>query len=106
VVKVNNGRGDVENRLKEGKSTLRGEKTSCHRCEAKQARLLMGIIAYNLLHMFRPLYLEGEKVRQSIKWVIKRLIKVRAKVACHGLRWQVHIASAFPLVRNYEAVFG
>ncbi|MFC1491870.1 IS1380 family transposase, partial [Nitrospinota bacterium] len=30
VVKVYNGRGDVENRIKEGKNTLRWDKTSCH----------------------------------------------------------------------------
>jgi hypothetical protein len=39
-------------------------------------------------------------------WLIKRLIKVGAKVACHGRKWQVRVASAFPLVRYYQAVFG
>jgi hypothetical protein len=39
VVKVYNGRGDVENRIKEGKNTLRWDKTSCQRFEANQARL-------------------------------------------------------------------
>ena len=34
VVKVYNGRGDVENRIKEGKNTLRWDKTSCHLCMA------------------------------------------------------------------------
>lgn len=106
VIEIYNGRGDVENRIKEGKNTLRWDKTSCHRFEANQARLLMGVIAYNLLHMFRSFYLKGEKVRRSMEWIIKRLIKVGAKVAYHGRRWQVHVASAFPLVRHYEAVFG
>ncbi len=84
VVKVYNGRGDVENRIKEGKNTLCWDKTSCHRFEANQARLLMGVIAYNLLHMFRSFSLNDEEVRRSIEWIIKRLIKVGAKVACHG----------------------
>jgi len=106
VIEVYNGRGDVENRIKEGKNTLRWDKTSCHRFEANQARLLMGVIAYNLLHMFRSFYLKGEEVRRSMEWIIKRLIKVGAKVAYHGRRWQVHVASAFPLARHYEAVFG
>ena len=106
VIEIYNGRGDVENRIKEGKNTLRWDKTSCHRFEANQARLLMGVIAYNLLHMFRSFYLKGEEVRRSMEWIIKRLIKVGAKVAYHGRRWQVHVASAFPLARHYEAVFG
>jgi hypothetical protein len=45
VVKAYDGRGDVENRIKEGKNTLRCNKTSCHRFAAKQARLLMGTLA-------------------------------------------------------------
>ena len=106
VVKVYNGRGDVENRIKEGKNTLRWDKTSCHRFEANQARLLMGVIAYNLLHVLRSFYVIGEGVKRSIEWLIKRLIKVGDKVIYHGRRWHVHVASAFPLVRHYEAVFG
>ncbi|MGO9121369.1 MAG: IS1380 family transposase [Desulfomonilaceae bacterium] len=106
VVKAYNGRGDVENRIKEGKNTLRWDKTSCHRFATNQARLLMGVPAYNLLHMLRQLYLTGEEVKRSMEWLIKRLIKVGAKVAYHGRRWYVHVASAFPLSRYYQPVFG
>jgi Transposase DDE domain group 1 len=53
VVKIYKGRGDVENRIKEGKNTLRWDKTSCHRFAANRARLLMGVLAYNLLHLMR-----------------------------------------------------
>jgi hypothetical protein len=102
VVKVYNGRGDVENRIKEGKNTLRWDKTSCHRFAANQARLLMGVLAYNLLHMLREFYLRGEEVKRSIEW----LIKVGAKVAHHARMWQAHVASAFPLAHHYRAVFG
>lgn len=69
---------------------------SCHRFAANQARLLMGILNYNLLHMLRQFYLRGEEVTRSIEGLIKRLLKVGAKVAYHGRRWQVHVASAFP----------
>ncbi|MBI5569051.1 MAG: IS1380 family transposase [Desulfomonile tiedjei] len=106
VVKVYNGRGDVENRIKEGKNTLRWDKTSCHRFAANQARLLMGVLAYKLLHMLRQLRLMREEVRRSMAWLIKRLIKVGSKVAYHGRRWQVHVASAFSLAGYYRAVFG
>lgn len=106
IVKVYNGRGDVENRIKERKNTLRRDKTSCHRFAANQARLLMGVLAYKLLHMLRQFYLMGEEVKRSMEWLIKRLIKVGAKVAYHGRRWQVHVASAFPLAHHYRTVFG
>lgn len=102
VVKVYNGRGDVENRIKEGKNTLRWDKTSCHRFSANQARLLMGVLAYNLLHMLRQFYLVAEEVKRSMEW----LIKVGAKVAYQRRRWQVHVASGFPLAHHYRAGFG
>jgi hypothetical protein len=66
----------------------------------------MGVLAYNLLHMLRQFYLVGEEIKRSMEWLIKRLIKVGAKVAYHGRKWQVHVASAFPLARYYRAVFG
>jgi hypothetical protein len=58
----------------------------------------------NLLHMVRQFYLIGEEVKRSMEWLIKRLIKVGARVAYHGRRWYVHVASAFPLARPYLAV--
>jgi Transposase DDE domain group 1 len=104
VVKVYNGRAEIENRIKEGKNTLRWDKTSCQRFEANQARLKMGVLAYNLLHMIRQFYVWGEEVRRSMDWLIKRLIKVGARISYHARRWYVHVASAFPLAHHYRAV--
>jgi hypothetical protein len=104
VIKVYNGRGNVENRIKEGKNTLRWDKTSCQRFEANQARLKMGVLAYNLLHMIRQFYVWGEEVRRNMEWLIKRLIKVGARVSYHARRWHVHVASAFPLAHHYRTV--
>jgi len=106
IVKVYNGRGEVENRIKEGKNTLRWDKTNCHSFDANHARQKMGVLAYNLLHMIREFYLFGEEVRRSIEWLLRRLIKVGAKVVYHSRRWHVHVTSAFPLSCYYRAVFG
>jgi hypothetical protein len=64
VVRLYNGRGDVENRIKEGKNTPRWDKTSCRRFAANQARSLMGILTDNLLHMLWQFYLVGEEVKR------------------------------------------
>jgi hypothetical protein len=104
VIKVYNGRAEIENRIKEGKNTLRWDKTSCQRFEANQARLKMGVLAYNLLHMIRQFYVWGEELKRSIDWLIKRHIKVGARVSYHARRWYVHVASAFPLAHHYGAV--
>jgi len=106
VVEVYNGRGDVENRIKEGKNTLRWNKTSCHRFPANEARLKMGFLAYNLLHLIRRFYLWGEDARRSIEWIITRLVKVGVRIVYHARRWHVHVASAFPLGHHYRAVLG
>jgi len=57
----------------------------------------MGIIAYNLLHILRQLYVWGEEVKRSVEWLVKRFIKVGARVSYHARRWYVHVALTFPL---------
>ena len=66
VIKVYKGQGEIENRIMEGKNSLRWDKTSCQRFEANPARLKMGVLAYNLLHMIRQFYSWGEEVKRSI----------------------------------------
>jgi len=83
---------DVENRIKEGKNTLRWDKTSCHRFPANEAMLKMGFLAYNLLHLIRRFYLWGEDTRRSIEWIITRLVKAGARIVYHARRWHVHVA--------------
>ena len=41
----------------------------------------------------------------ALGWQIKRLIEVEARVSYHARRWYVHVASAFPLVHHYRAVW-
>jgi len=98
--------GTLRTGSKIGKNTLRSDKTSCHRVAANQARWLVGVLAYNLLDTLRQFCLVGEEIKRSMQRLIKRLIKVGAKVAYHGRRWQVHVASAFPLSQHYQCVFG
>ena len=43
--------------LRKGRILPRWDKTSSQRFEANQARLQMGVLAYNLLHMIRQFYL-------------------------------------------------
>ena len=106
VVQTYNGRANIENRIKEAKNTLRWDKTSCHRFEANQARLKMGALAYNLLHMIREFHLKGEDVKRSIEWIIRRIIKAASRISYHGRRWWVHVASSFPLAHQYREVLG
>jgi hypothetical protein len=66
--------------------------------EANQARLFVGCLACNLLHMIRDTAFWGKSVKPSIDSVISRLVKVGARVVCHTSRslGYFHVASAFP----------
>ncbi len=105
VITIYNGRAEIENRIKEAKNTLRWDKTSCHRFAANQARLLVGCLAYNLLHIIRDTAFWGENVKPSIESIIRRLVKVGARVVYHARRWYVHVATAFSLARYYRILF-
>ena len=101
------GRVEIENRIKEGKNTLRWDKTSRYRFAANQARLLVGCLACNLLHMIRDAAFWGESVKPSIDSVIRRLVKIEARVVYHTSRGveYLHVASAFSLARYYRILF-
>ncbi len=105
MVTIYNGRAEIENLIKEGKNTLRWDKTSRHRFAANQARLLVRALACNLLHMTRDTAFWGESVRPSIDSIIRRLVKVGARVVHHAGKWCVHFASAFSLARYYRIIF-
>ena len=103
LVTIYNGRAEIENRIKEGKNTLRWDKTSCHRFAANQARLLVGCLAYNLLHMIRDTAFWGQSVRPSIDSIIRRIVKVGARVVYHARRWHVMLHRLFPSHANIES---
>jgi hypothetical protein len=69
-----------------------------------QARLKMGGLAYNILHMIRQFFVWGKEVKRSMHWLIKRLIKVVARVSYYSRRWYGHAASAFPLAHHRRSV--
>ena len=63
----------------------------------------MEVLSYNLLYMIREFYVWGEEVKRSMEWMIKRLIKVGARISYHARRWYVRVPSAFPLAKHYRS---
>ena len=57
-------------------------------------------------HTLREFYLEGEEVKRSIEWLIRRIVKVASRVSHHGRYWWVYVASAFPFRHHFQAVLG
>ncbi len=54
--------------------------------------------------MIRQFYLWAEEVKRSMEWLIKPLVKVRARISYHARGWYVLVASTFPLTHHYRAV--
>ena len=98
--------GAVEDRIKEGKTTLRSDKTRRHRFASNQEHSLMEVLDYCLFLMLRLFCVEGGDVERSTECLIKRLIEVGAKVVYRCRRWQAHWFQPRPLSRYYRAVFG
>ncbi|MGO9691812.1 MAG: transposase [Syntrophobacteraceae bacterium] len=61
---------EIQNRIKEGKNSLRMDKTCCHCFAANQAILLVGCLAYDLPHMIRDAAFWSESVKPPIDFVI------------------------------------
>ncbi|MFH1326468.1 MAG: IS1380 family transposase [Candidatus Falkowbacteria bacterium] len=74
-------RGGMELRIKEHKTYLKSDRTSCNKFEANQLRLFMHSAAYVLLHTLQKEVLQGTQYfNATIKTLQLKLIKVAAYV--------------------------
>jgi hypothetical protein len=97
------GRGQMENLIKNHKTFLHSDRTSCHRFEANQFRLLLHSAAYLLLHALQELLLQGTQLQQSYFDTLQlRLLKVGARVVERATVIRFHFPTAFPLQALYR----
>ena len=90
-------RGDCENRIKELKNDLKGDRLSCHRFVANQFRLLLHAAAYVLLQALKK-YLHGTELENAqIGTIRSQLLKIGAQVVQSCRRLWVHLAGGYPL---------
>jgi hypothetical protein len=108
VITIYNSRAEIENRIKEGKNTLRWDKTNlagrgdCS--ESGKASRRMSCLQ-PAAHDPRCGILGRERsLIQGLARRIRRLVKVGARVVYHTSRsvGYVHVASAFSLARHYR----
>jgi len=99
------GRGRMENYIKNHKTFLHSDRTSCHRFEANQFRLLLHSAAYMLLHAFQELLLHGTQLQQAyFNSVQQRVLKVAARVVERGTVIRFHLPTSFPLQDLYRLI--
>ena len=85
---VYNGRGTVEQWIKEGKYALNWTRLSCHRFVANRVRLSLFVLAYNLGNFLRRLCLPKAVKHWSLRSVQVKLIKMGGRLVRHS-RWLI-----------------
>jgi hypothetical protein len=97
------GRGAMENLIKNHKTFLHSDRTSCHRFEANQFRLLLHSAAYMLLHALQTSFLAGTELRHVyFDTLQQRLLKVAARVVERATVIRLHWPTACPFQELYQ----
>ena len=90
------GRGDAENRIKEWKSHLKADRTSCHSFRANQFRVLLHTFAYVLLWHLRQSLAGTELAVATFETLRLNVLKIGARVRETFRRVVLHLASSYP----------
>jgi hypothetical protein len=91
-------RGQMENHIKNHKTFLHSDRTSCHSFAANQFRLFLHSAAYVLLHTLAERGLGGtEWARAQFNTLQNRILKVGARVHELVTKVKFHFPTSFPL---------
>jgi Transposase DDE domain group 1 len=91
-------RGQMENEIKDHKRYLKSDRTSCHRFEANQFRVLLHSAAYVLLDTLRREVLTGTPwARATMETLQLRLLKLGARVHEVAERINISLPSSCPV---------
>jgi hypothetical protein len=89
-------RGDVENRIKELKGDLLSGRTSCHRFEANQFRLLLHAFAFAIMQALRRLLKGTQGAQWQAGTLCTKLLKVATLVTESFRRIVFKLPSSYP----------
>lgn len=100
--KIYCARGNVEGYIKDHKTYLHSDRSSCHRFEANQFRLFLHSLAYVLLHTLKTQVLRGTEFAAATMETLRlKLLKVGARVIELKTQIKLHLPTAYP----YKQVF-
>ena len=98
-------RGRMEGFIKNHKTFLHSDRTSCHRFSANQFRLFLHSAAYVLLHTLAEKGLKGTIwVKAQFNTIQNRILKVAARVCELKTRIRLHLPTSFPLKDIYAKI--
>lgn len=102
--KIYSRRGDVENRIKELKSGLEIDRTSCCRFLANQFRVLLTAAAYVLMQEIRLKAARTSLARAQVTTLRERLFKIGARVVVSVRRIVIHLPTSFPFLDPWKRI--
>ena len=70
--------------IKEGKHAIKWTRLSCQKFRNNEVRLQLHALAYNLANFMRTLALPRSMARWSLTTLREKLVKIGAKMVCHG----------------------
>jgi len=92
------GRGKMELMIKDHKTALKSDRTSCHRKEANQFRLFVHSAAYVLMHALRENLLRGSELASAQFDTIRlRLLKIGTRVELGKTFIRFHFPASYPM---------
>jgi Transposase DDE domain group 1 len=106
VIKFYNGRGTVEQWIKEGKNALNWTRLSCRRFKDNQVRLQLFALAYNLANFLRQLALPRPVRTWTLTTLREKLIKIGAKVVRHAKAVTFQLAEVAVPRALFAAILG
>jgi hypothetical protein len=97
-------RGDHENRIKDFKNALKGDRTSCHRFVANSFRLVEHAMAYVLMETVRDAAVGTQYEKAQFDTIRLRVLKVAAWVKRSVRRLYIELPKAFVDAREYFTI--
>ena len=99
-------RGNAELYIKNHKTYLKSDRTSCHRFIANQFRVFLHSAAYMLIHYLQHTVLRTtEFERATMQTIQLKLFKIGARVKEFHTRIKIELPSAFPLQDIFRSAY-
>ena len=98
-------RGRMENFIKNHKTFLHSDRTSCHTFEANHFRLFLHSAAYVLMHTLTEIGLQATQwAHAQFNTIQNRILKVAGRVSELKTKIKLHLPTSFPLKHLYDTI--
>lgn len=99
-------RGNAELYIKDHKTYLKSDRTSCHRFAANQFRVFLHSAAYVLIHYLQHTVLRTTEFEHTTMQTIQlKLFKIGARVKELQTRIRIELPSAFPAQEIFRSAY-